>query len=204
MFEKIGKIQIISLVVLVAVIVAFPQINKLWLESTEEVRSSLITTENNTHYGLPSEWENKQVICIHFPVDDVTSNMTASNFTEGRTYFDMSGSEILIDENSEGIVNYSEDRTTGVCVGGFENYTEGFNFMLEATNVTNGDLDVGYDDGDWGPYVHTIGGLNANELTGNFSGAYWALYHNGVMSDVGIGDLVMLENSVIVWQIATW
>ena len=86
-----------------AVIVAFPQINKLWLESTEEVRSSLITSENNTHYGLPSEWENKQVICIHFPVDDVTSNMTASNFTEGRTYLDVSGSEILIDENSVSI-----------------------------------------------------------------------------------------------------
>ena len=142
MMEKIGKSHIISLVVLVAVIVAFPQINKLWLESTEEVRSSLITTENNTHYGLPSEWENKQVICIHFPVDDVTSNMTASNFTEGRTYLDVSGSEILIDENSEGMVNYSEDRTTGVCVGGFENYTAGFNFMLEATNVTNGDVYV--------------------------------------------------------------
>ena len=123
MMQKIGKNHIISLVVLVAVIVAFPQINKLWLESTEEVRSSLITTENNTHYGLPSEWENKQVICIHFPVDDVTSNMTASNFTEGRTYLDVSGSEILIDENSEGMVNYSEDRTRGVCVGGFENYT---------------------------------------------------------------------------------
>ncbi|MAK05098.1 MAG: hypothetical protein CMA03_04340 [Euryarchaeota archaeon] len=204
MFENIGRKHLISVVILVAVIVAFPQINKLWLESTEEVRSSLITSENNTHYGLPSEWENTQVICIHFPIEDVTSNMTASNFTEDITYFDASGSEILINEDSEALVNYSEGRDSGVCVGGFDNYTAGFNFMLEATNVTNGEIEIGYDDSDWGPYIHTIAGLNANDLTGNFSGAYWALYHNGVTSDVGIGDLVMLENSVIVWEIATW
>ena len=204
MIKNIGKKQIISMVILVAMIISFPQINKLWLQTTEQARSNLITAENNSHYGLPSEWNNTQVICIHFPVEDVTSNMTASNFTDGRTYFDVSGSEILIDEDSEGLVNYSKNRNSGVCVGGFDNYTVGFNFMLEATNVTNGEIEIGYDDSDWGPYIHTIAGLNANDLTGNFSGAYWSLYHNGVISEVGIGDLVMLENSVIVWEIATW
>ena len=123
--------------------------------------------------------------------------MTASKFLEGRIFLDVDGSEILIDANSE-------DMATGVCIGGFENYTSGFNFMQDATNVVNGELEVSYDNSVWGPYVHTIGGLNANEITGNFSGAYWALYHNGVMSDVGIGDLVMSENSIIIWEIATW
>ena len=180
------------------------KINKFWLDSTEDARSRLITNENNSYYGLPSEWENKQVICIYFPSEFVTQNMTASKFSEDRIFLDVDGSEILIDTNSEDKVNFSEDIATGVCIGGFENYTSGFNFMLDATNVVDGGLEVSYDNSVWGPYVHTIGGLNANKLTGNFSGAYWALYHNGVMSDVGIGDLVLSENSVIIWKIATY
>ncbi len=201
---SIGKKQIISLIVLVAVVITFPQINRFWLESTEEVRSSLITSENNTHYGLPTEWNNTQVICIHFPVADVTSDMSASKYVENRSYFDVNGLEILVDSESENILNFSETRTTGVCIGGFKDYSAGFDFMLDATNVTNGNLEVGYDESDFGPFVHTIGGLNANNLTGDFTGAYWSLYHNGVISEVGIGDLVMLENSVIVWEIATY
>ena len=77
-------------------------------------------------------------------------------------------------------------------------------FFLNSTNATNGDLDVSYDVTEWGPYVHTIGGLNANELTGNFSGAYWELLNNGEISMVGIGDLIMSEGDVLLWRIATW
>ena len=51
---------------------------------------------------------------------------------------------------------------------------------------------------------NTIGGLNANNLTGNFSGAYWELLHNGEYSMVGIGDLIMSEADVILWRIGTW
>ena len=202
--ENIDSKHIISVVVLITVVIIFPQINKFWLDSTEDARSRLITIENNSYYGLPSEWENKQVICIYFPSEFVTQNMTASKFSEDRIFLNVDGSEILIDANSEDKVNFSEDIATGVCIGGFENYTSGFNFMLDATNVVVEGLEVSYDNSVWGPYVHTIGGLNANKLTGNFSGAYWALYHNGLMSDVGIGDLVLSENSVIIWKLATY
>ena len=59
-------------------------------------------------------------------------------------------------------------------------------------------------DPNWGPFVHTIGGLNVDEVQGDFNGAYWSLSHNGEYSMVGIGDLTMSQGDVISGDIATW
>ena len=101
-------------------------------------------------------------------------------------------------------VNYDLN-LTGACVGGFEGYTDGMNFMMDATRVAGGLLAVGYFvNPNWGEYVHTIGGLNDQEIQGEFNGAYWSLSHNGRYSMVGIGSLVMEEGDVISWNIETW
>ena len=101
-------------------------------------------------------------------------------------------------------VNYDLN-LTGACVGGFEGYTDGMNFMMDATRVAGGHLAVGYFvNPNWGQFVHTIGGLNDQEIQGDFSGAYWSLTHNGRYSVVGIGSLVMEEGDVISWNIETW
>ena len=108
---------------------------------------------------------------------------------------DSDGTTLGVNENYNG---------TGACIGGFEGYSEGLEFMMDATRAAGGRLAVGYEVGEWGPFVHTIGGLNANQVTGDFSGAYWNLGHNGEMSMVGIGDLVLSEGDVILWSIGTW
>ena len=100
-------------------------------------------------------------------------------------------------------VNQNLNRT-GACVGGFEGFSNGLDFMMDSTRVANGALSVGYDVGEWGHFVHTIGGLNADTMTGDSNGAYWNLDHNGATSMVGIGDLVMSEGDVISWSIGTW
>ena len=79
------------------------------------------------------------------------------------------------------------------------------NFMMDATRVAGGHLAVGYFvNPNWGQFVHTIGGLNDQEIQGDFNGAYWSLTHNGRYSVVGIGSLVMEEGDVISWNIETW
>ena len=65
-------------------------------------------------------------------------------------------------------------------------------------NLTNVNLEMQYSESSWGVYITSIGWY---EPTGN---SYWSLYHNGVESMVGIGDLELENDSVIVWQVATW
>ena len=77
-------------------------------------------------------------------------------------------------------------------------YENGFNFMLDAINSTDEDLEIIYSESNWGPYITSIGGY---EPTGN---SYWALSHNGAVSLVGIGDLYLESNSVILWEVATY
>ena len=64
--------------------------------------------------------------------------------------------------------------------------------------MVDGKLLVNYTESSFGPYVTSIGGFTP---TGN---SYWALYHNGAMSMVGIGDLELNSNSIILWQVDTW
>jgi len=181
-----NELKPISVIAVIVLILLAPTIR----DALREEAATYVSDSESSHDGLPESWNNSQVMCVLFPTDS-----PHSNFNSGVTMIEADGSTYGVNAEFNG---------TGACVGGFTGYTEGMPFFLDATNATSGDLDVGYDVGDWGPYVHTIGGLNANNLTGNFSGAYWELLHNGEYSMVGIGDLIMSEADVILWRIGTW
>ena len=175
-----------SVVALIVLILIAPSIQDRLSEET--VR--FVEDNESAHDGLPTEWEGKQVICIHFPVSS-----PHDMFSQGVTMIGIDGSDLGVNEDLN---------RTGACVGGFDSYSNGLDFMMDSTRLANGDLSVGYDVGQWGAFIHTIGGLNADTLTGDFNGAYWQLDHNGEYSMVGIGDLVMSEGDVITWSIGTW
>ncbi|MBU38335.1 MAG: hypothetical protein CMA59_02280 [Euryarchaeota archaeon] len=175
-----------SVVALVALVLIAPSIQDIL--SAEA--SKFIDDNESAHVGLPTEWEGKQVICVHFP-----ESSPHDKFSRGVTMIGSDGVELGVNEDLN---------RTGACVGGFDGYSNGLDFMMDSTRLANGGLSVGYDVGQWGEFVHTIGGLNADTIEGDFDGAYWALDHNGVRSTVGIGDLVMSEGDVLSWSISTW
>lgn len=180
------KLKISSVVVFFALIILAPAIQELL---NEEI-SKYVDDSESAHDGLPTKWENKQVICIFFPTES-----PHAEFSQGVTMIDSNGNEIGKNLNLN---------RTGACLGGFEGYSDGLSLMMDSTRLVGGSLSVGYVIGQWGPYVHTIGGLNADTMSGEFNGAYWNLDHNGATSAVGIGDLVMSEGDVVEWTIATW
>ncbi|MFL2975355.1 MAG: DUF4430 domain-containing protein [Candidatus Thalassarchaeaceae archaeon] len=175
-----------SVVALLALIAIAPSIQ----DNLSAEASKFIDDNESAHDGLPTQWEGKQVICVHFP-----ASSSHDRFSQGVTMIGADGSDLGANQNLN---------RTGACVGGFEGYSNGLDFMMDSTRVASGDLSVGYDVGQWGHFVHTIGGLNADTMTGDFNGAYWNLDHNGATSTVGIGDLVMSEGDVISWGIDTW
>ncbi len=175
-----------SVVALLVLILLAPNIQ----DRLSEEAAKFIDDNESAHDGLPTEWEGKQVMCVHFP-----ASSPHDKFSMGVTMIGYDGTEMGVNEDLN---------RTGACVGGFEGYSNGLDFMMNSTRVATGDLSVGYDVGQWGVFVHTIGGLNADAMTGDFNGAYWNLDHNGATSMVGIGDLVMSEGDVISWSIGTW
>ena len=175
-----------SVVALIVLILIAPSIQDRLSEETVK----FVEDNESAHDGLPTEWEGKQVICVHFP-----ASSPHDRFSTGVTMIGTDGSDLGVNEDLN---------RTGACVGGFDGYSNGLDFMMDSTRLANGGLSVGYDVGQWGAFVHTIGGLNADTLTGDFNGAYWQLDHNGEYSMVGIGDLVMSEGDVITWSIGTW
>ena len=181
------KLRLGSLALLVTVILLLPFIR----DSVNEEVARFVSDSESSHVGLPTEWDENQAICIYFP-DDYPHSV----YSSGVSMIDADGSIIG--------VNYDLN-LTGACVGGFEGYTDGMNFMMDATRVAGGHLAVGYSvNPNWGEFVHTIGGLNDHEIQGDFNGAYWSLTHNGGYSMVGIGSLVLEEGDVIGWNIETW
>jgi len=175
-----------AIVAVIVLIILTPAIQN----ALNEEAAKYVNDSESSHDGLPESWNETQVLCVLFPVDS-----PHTEFDNGVTMIDSDGSTLGVNTDYNG---------TGACVGGFTGYTDGMPFFLDATNATAGDLAVAYDIGDFGPYVHTIGGLNANNLTGDFSGAWWELIHNGAISMVGIGDVVLSEGDVLLWRIATW
>ena len=176
-------LRAITAIWLVSLIISAPMINEEWSRMT----SVLVEEESNPHYGLPDIWEDKQVVCIHFP-----DNATHLEFVEGRHHVDSDGSEFLIDKNSN---------STGVCIGGFTGYDTGFSLFIDASNIAADNLEIEYTESDWGILITSIGGLNPGAEWGN---AYWALYHNGALSTIGISELVLEDDSVILWRVETW
>lgn len=175
-----------SLLLLFAVILLAPVIQ----DRLSEEAIKYVEDNESAHEGMPMEWDGKQVFCTLFPED-----FPHAEYSTGVTMIDSRGSTLGVNEEYNG---------TGACVGGFEGFTQGMDFMLNASEVVGNSLYVGYDVGELGPFVHTIGGLNSNNITGDFSSAYWNLEHNGAPSMVGIGDLVMSDGDVILWRISTW
>ncbi len=186
-YQDLKRKQAISIIILVGLVVAAPLINSEWSRMT-----NLLLDEENSHYGLPKEWEGTQVICFHFP-----ENLIPEELENGRHHFNSEGVKVFVD------TSWNE---SGACIGGFSNYSNGFTFMLEATNITGELLNVEYSESSFGPYITLIGGIDPCDafVCTSSSGAYWSLYHNGELSMVGIGDIVLFEDSVIVWQVATW
>ncbi len=175
-----------AIVAVIVLIILTPAIQN----ALKEEAAKYVNDSESSHDGMPESWNESQILCVLFPDDS-----PHAEFNSGVTMIESDGSTYGVNADYNG---------TGACVGGFSGYTDGMSFFLDATNATNGDLAVGYDVGDWGPYVHTIGGLNANNLTGDFSGAYWELHHNGALSMVGIGDVILSEGDVLLWRIGTW
>ena len=56
----------------------------------------------------------------------------------------------------------------------------------------------------FGLMVDSIAGVDPSQMSGNFSGAYWSLYHNGALSMIGIIELELDSDSVITWRVDTW
>ena len=54
--------------------------------------------------------------------------------------------------------------------------------------------------------IDSIGGVSPCDVytCTDSSGAYWELLNDGAYSMVGISDLVLNDDTVITWQIATW
>ncbi len=180
-----SNLKPVSVIAVIALILLAPTIR----DALREEAATYVNDSESSHDGLPESWDDSQVLCVIYPADS-----PHPKFNNGVTMIETDGSTLGVNAEFNG---------TGACVGGFTGYTEGMPFLLDSTNATGGNLDVGYDVTEWGSYVHTIGALNANELTGNFSGAWWELRHNGEKSMVGIGDLIMSEGDVLLWQIAT-
>jgi len=181
------KLRLGSIALLFTVLLLLPFIR----DSVNEEVARFVSDSESSHVGLPNEWDENQAICIYFPVEH-----PHPVYSSGVSMINADGSMIG--------VNYDLN-LTGACVGGFEGYTDGMNFMMDATRVAGGHLAVGYSvNPNWGEFVHTIGGLNDQEVQGDFNGAYWSLTHNGRYSVVGIGSLVMKEGDVISWNIETW
>ncbi len=180
------KLKLVSLAILLTVVLLVPTIQ----ERLSKEASVFVADSESAHNGLPMDWDGKQALCVLFPIEH-----PHSEYGMGVTMIDGNGTNLGVNEDYNG---------TGVCVGGFEGFTNGLAFMQNSTRVAGSGLEFGYDVGEFGHLVHTIGGLNSNNVTGDFEGAYWKLDHNGATSMVGIGNLVMSEGDVLSWGIATW
>lgn len=175
-----------AIVAVIVLIILTPAIQN----ALNEEAAKYVNDSESSHDGMPETWDDKQILCVLYPNDS-----PHDEYNSGVTMIEADGSTYGVNAEYNG---------TGACVGGFSGYTDGMSFFLDATNATGGQLAVEYDVSEFGSYVNTIGGLNANELTGNFTTAYWGLLHNGEISMVGIDDLIMSEGDVILWQITTW
>ena len=127
-----------SVVALLALLLLAPSIqDRLAAESTRYIEDN-----ESSHHGLPAEWDEQQVLCIYFPSDS-----PHSEFNLGVTMIGPDGEEIGTNEDLN---------RTGACVGGFEGYSNGLDFMMNSTRMANGHLSVGYEVGQWGAFVHTL------------------------------------------------
>lgn len=175
---------------LLFIIITFSSISTEW----NRMSSELVDEVDDPHYGLPDLWDGKQVVCFHFPADS-----TPSNFNDGRHHFDYDGTDFKTDKNWD---------STGACVGGFEGYENGVDLLNAAVEATGTTFAYDYTQYPAGIFIDSIAGVipcEALTCAVDFSsGFYWQLLHNGAYSPVGISDVVLDDDSVLTWQLASY
>ena len=142
-----------SIILLVIVVASLPFLQ----DSVNDEAAKFVSDSESSHDGLPTEWEDRQVICIFFPESN-----PHPEFSTGVTMIDPDGETIGVNDALN---------STGACVGGFEGYEHGMDFMMDATRVAESTVLF---DTQWiliGGRSYTIGGLNVDEVQGDFNGA---------------------------------
>ena len=112
----------------------------------------------------------------------------------------------MIESDGSILGTNSEYNGTGACVGGFSGYENGLDLMNDAVNSSENDLAYNSTEFSFGLQIDSIGNIEPCDAAecSDSSGAYWALYHNGGASMVGISDVILEEADVLLWQIETW
>ena len=139
--------------------------------------SELIDDEGDSHYGLPDIWEDKQVVCFHFP-----DGHAPDGYGGARYHIDSDGTQFMTD---------SDWNQTGACIGGFSDFENGLALMDEAVATSGGDFAYNSTQYTFGIFFNSIAEVNPCDVSAcsDTSGAYWVLFHNGQRAMVGIGDL---------------
>ena len=183
-----NRLKVVSTTWLAVLLVSSPAIMTEWARIT----SNLVEDNNDPHYGLPDIWNEKQVVCIHFP-----ENHSPDGYSNGRTHIDFDGIEFKVDD---------EWNQSGACIGGFSGYTNGLELLNKATEIAGDKFSMNYTEFSFGIMVDSFGDVNPCDVysCNDVSGAYWSLSHNGEHSMVGISDLYLEQDSVISWSIAQW
>ena len=183
-----NRLKVISATWLGVLLVSSPAISTEW----GRITSNLVEDSNNPHYGLPDIWNDKQVVCIHFP-----DNHSPDGYSNGRTHIDFDGIEFKVD---------NDWNQSGACVGGFTGYTNGLELLNKGIEIAGEKFSMNYTEFSFGIMIDSFGDVNPCNVYSctDTSGAYWSLTHNGEYSMVGISDLYLEENSVISWSIVQW
>lgn len=178
----------LSVVAVIVLILLAPSIR----DALKEEAATYVNDSESSHNGLPESWNNSQVFCVLF-----LDQASHPKFTSGVTMIESDGS--ILGTNSE----YNG---TGACVGGFSGYENGLDLMNDAVNSSGNDLVYNSTEFSFGLQIDSIGNIEPCDVAecSDSSGAYWALYHNGGASMVGISDVILEEADVLLWQIETW
>ena len=115
-----NKLKPASILILVTLVLLASTIQDALSKET----AKFVGDNESAHHGLPLEWNGDQVICILFPPD-----YPHAEFNYGVTMIDSDGTTLGVNENYNG---------TGACIGGFEGYGEGLEFMMDATRAVGG------------------------------------------------------------------
>ena len=137
-----NRLKVVSTTWLAVLLVSSPAIMTEWARIT----SNLVEDNNDPHYGLPDIWNEKQVVCIHFP-----ENHSPDGYSNGRTHIDFDGIEFKVDD---------EWNQSGACIGGFSGYTNGLELLNKALEIAGDKFSMNYTEFSFGIMVDSFGDVN--------------------------------------------